>query len=312
MPSLKKPVVADLNAERFRPLSTPVRLWIIGGLFLAFLWSYWPVLLSLVDQWEKTPDYSHGYLVVPICAFMLWLKRDSLPESATSSLAWGGLLLLIIAGALRILGAYYYLEPVDGWSIPFWVGGAIWVVWGWPVFLWSAPALFFLFFMVPLPYSMESLLAQPLQSISTKMSAVILQSLLIPAVSESNTIVVGNQTLEVARACSGLRIFVGIAALAYVFLVMFKRPVWTRMLLLLAILPIALIANSMRIVSTGILYQFGLDETAKHLSHDIAGFVMIPLAASLFALFLAYLDRLFVPIQTIDATNLIRHQTGNV
>lgn len=293
-------------------MSTPTRLWIAGGLFFVFVWSYWPVFLTLVDQWEKTPDYSHGYLVVPIGAVLLWSRRSSCPKTSSSSFAWGGLLFLIIAGALRMLGAYYYLEPVDGWSIPFWVGGAIWAVWGWPVFLWTTPALLFLFFMVPLPYSMESMLAQPLQSISTKMSAVMLQSLLVPAIAESNTIVVGNQTLEVARACSGLRIFVGIAALAYVFLVLFRRPIWTKLLILLAILPIALIANSLRIVGTGILYQFGLDETAKHLSHDIAGFVMIPLAASMFALFLAYLDRLFVPITTVDATNLVRHQTGNV
>lgn len=220
--------------------------------------------------------------------------------------------MIVVAGTMRMLGAYYYLEPVDGWSIPFWVGGAIWSVWGRAVAKWAAPVLFFLFFMVPLPYTMESMLAQPLQAISTKLSAVLLQFMLVPAFAAGNTIVVGDQTLEVARACSGLRIFVGISALAYVFIVAFRRPVWTKIMILLAILPIALLANSLRIVATGVLYQFDLNETAKHLSHDVAGFVMIPLAAGMFALFLAYLDRLFVPVTTSNVTDLIRHQTSDV
>ena len=141
-----------------------------------------------------------------------------------------------------------------------------------------------LFFMIPLPYSIEQMLAQPLQAVSTKLSTGLLQCFLQPAVAEGNTIVLGDQTLEVARACSGLRIFMGIAAMAFAVMVLFPRSIFNKFMMVLSIIPITLLVNSLRIVATGLLYQVGYSEAAKRLSHDVAGWVMIPLAAALFGL----------------------------
>jgi exosortase len=212
---------------------------------------------------------------------------------------------------MRIVAARYFLFSLDGWSIPVWVAGLVLLVGGWRLLAWSLPGIVFLLFMVPIPYTLESVLARPLQAISTTVSTFVLQCLQQPAIAVGNTILLGSETLEVARACSGMRIFVGVAALAYVFLVLFPRPWTTRILLAAAVLPIALIANSGRIVLTGLLYQNGYSEMARGLSHDLAGWVMIPTAIVLFGLVLMYLDRLFVAMQTIDSRSLARASLGS-
>ncbi len=267
------------------------------------------MLLGLVDQWNRVPDYSHGFLVLPLAACFLWITRDTFP-GVEPQISWAGLLLIIVAGAIRFAGAWYYLEALQGWSIPVWITGYIWTFFGRQAIRWALPAVAFLFFMVPIPYSIENMLSRPLQLISTQMSLFVLQCLGQPAVAEGTTILLGENTLEVEQACSGMRIFFGIAALAYAFMILYKRPMWTRLMLLVAVLPIALLANSMRIVVTGLLYQMGLSETAKHISHDMAGWFMIPLAAAIFALCLLYLDKLFPPIRSMDVESLVRRQAS--
>jgi exosortase len=286
----------------------PMKLWIAAGLLGLFAWGYWPTLVDLVSQWQAIPDYSHGFLVVPIAIYFLYLRWDQRPP-VQSPAPLLGLTLMMAAGAMRVVAARYYLEPVDGWSIPLWVAGVVALLWGARTLWWAAAPLAFLVFMVPLPYTLENMMAGPLQSISTKISTVVLQLMLFPAISQGNTIVVGQETLEVARACSGLRIFMGIAAMAFAFLLLCPRPWLTRVILLVAILPIALLANSTRIVATGILYQFGWSQMARDLSHDLAGWFMIPLALALFGLTLVYLDKLFVETEAVDAASLVRHQT---
>jgi exosortase/archaeosortase family protein len=72
--------------------------------------------------------------------------------------------------------------------------------------------------------------------------------------------------------------------------------------MLLSTIPIALVANTARIVVTGMLYQFASSDAAKKFSHDVAGWVMIPLAAALFGLELLYLCRLTQDVEQVDVT----------
>ena len=158
---------------------------------------------------------------------------------------------------------------MDGWSILLWVGGAVWFLCGWRVFRWSLPSVVFLWFMVPLPFRLEHALSRPLQHAATSISCWILQCLGQPALSEGNIILLGNQQLDVEQACSGLRIFVGIVALAFVFVVLVRRTWWEKRYWWPSILPITLAANVTRIVVTGLLFQWIDGESAHQLSSMI-------------------------------------------
>jgi exosortase len=283
---------------------------LLTGLFLSvFAWSYWPTIVDMVQVWEREPDYSHGFLVIPLALFLLWMRRDLAPPW-TGRIAWPGLSLIALSIVIRAVGAWAYFDALDGWSIPIWIAGVVWLFFGWKIFAWSAPVIAFLWFMVPLPFRIEQGLSYPLQRLATKISTFVLQCLGQPALSEGNTILLGDAQLNVEQACSGMRIFLGIAALAFAYMIVVRRSWWERVLLLLAALPIALIANSSRIVVTGLLYQMVSGEAARHFSHDLAGWVMIPFAALLFALVLGYLRWLIRDVSVVDAGALLRAPGG--
>ncbi len=283
-------------------------LWAAFGVVAGtFLWAYWPTWLGIVRVWETQPDYSHGYFVVPVAAYILWARRDTFPGVSHAHRLWPGCFLLLLAGATRYAAARYYLEPLDGWSMLVWLTGIAWLLGGWRWARWSLPAIAFLSFMIPLPYRVERWMSEPLQGVATQLSTWCLQCLGLPALSEGNTILLGARTMEVEQACSGLRIFVGIAALAFAFMTLTRRGFWQQVLLAASVLPIALLANSARIVTTGMLYEFASDESAQRFSHDLAGWLMLPLAALMFAATLWYVDRLFPRTQILDVRTLMSH-----
>jgi exosortase len=272
---------------------------------VVLVWSYWPTWVSLVTLWEKEPDYSHGWFVIPIAAYLLWSFRDSMPPLRLQ-FSWGGVALLASTALVRVFARFAYFDFLDGWTIPLTALALAWVFGGRQWAYWALPALGFLFFMIPLPFRIENELSQPLQWIATNASCYTLQLLGQPAISEGTTILLGDQILEVERACSGLRIFMGVFALAYVYAVLVRRSWWERVLLVLAAVPIALIANAARIVATGLCFQWFSGETARHFSHDLAGYVMIVFAAGLFGLTLLYLRWLVQDAKTMDQASLQR------
>jgi exosortase len=285
-----------------------LKLGVAGVVVLAtFAWAYWPTLVELVSAWEREPDYSHGYFVVPLALFFLYARRETFPGWQWQ-LAWPGLVLIAMSVGIRIFGARYYVGPIDGWSILFWVAGVVWFLGGWRVLWWSAPSIAFLWFMIPLPWRVERWLSLPLQRIATTISCWALQCFGQPALAEGNVILINDYKLEVEQACSGLRIFVGIVALAFAYIVLVRRSWWERAFLLLSVLPVALVANATRIVATGLLNQYVSGEAAHKFTHDISGYVMIPFAAGLFALVLWYLGKLMREVEVIDIGEIARRE----
>lgn len=285
------------------------RQWAIRGAVLGavFVWAYWPTFVTLVKTWQRVPDYSHGFFVPVMAILILWIRRGQFPGLASTG-RWPGLVLIALSVTLRAVSATLYIDSIEGWSLVLWVGGAVWLLGGWRVFRWALPAVAFLLFMVPLPFSLEHTLSLRLQGMVTEMSAWVLQTLGQPALTEGNTILVGNVQLEVEQACSGLRIFLGVIALAYLYFVLVPRAWWERVVLLLSIVPIALISNSTRIVATGLLNLYVSGEAAHKFTHDIAGLVMIPFAAGLFALVLWYLGALVREVERMDVKTMVRRE----
>ena len=287
---------------------SPLGLLAAGGLvMLSLCWAYWPTLLETFAAWVKEPDYSHGFLVAPLAAFFLYLRRDELTRADLRPSAVGVVLLLTCL-LLRFAAGFYFLQPLDRWTIPLWIMGCVWVLFGPACLRWALPSIVFLWFMFPLPYTAESLLSVPLQSLATKLSGASLLILGLPVLAEGNTLWIGDEQLFVEDACSGLRIFVGIFALAFAFIIFSRWPWWQKALTLVAALPIAIISNVLRIVGTGLLYHWVSGEAGRHFSHDFSGLVMIPIAAAMFWLFVKYLDRLLPEVETVSPTRHLQSQ----
>lgn len=258
-----------------------ILLWLAIFAVAAFVYAYWPTLGKLVELWNSSDDYQHGYLVAPLAVLFLWLRRESFPRDKLKP-QLTGLLLVLLAGVARWVSARLYYPEIDGWTIPLWIAGAVALLGGWRLLAWSWPAIAFLWFMVNLPERVERGLSLPLQNVATACSTWILQCLGAPAVRQGTTILLGAEQLEVERACSGLRIFYGIGALAIATVIVFRPPWWQRLVMAVSIAPVAVFANVLRVVSTGETYLFSADEVVRNRAHDIWGLLMIPLAVVMF------------------------------
>lgn len=284
----------------------PAKLAVAGLCLAVGAWAYWPTMLELVTIWIRQPDYSHGFLVIPLAVVILWVRRSAYPGlGATSPLL--GLALLGASLLTRFVGARYFLSSLDGWSIVPWMAAMVAIVGGWPLLRWSLPSIGFLLFMVPLPFRLENELSYPLQRVATKLSTAALQLLGQPAFSEGNTILLGDYRLNVERACSGLRLFMSTLALTYAYVFIVRRGWWEKMILVLAAVPAAIVSNMARIVATGLTYQLSGSPQLTKVVHDyIAGYGMILLAAGLFWLLLWYLSKLIHEEEVMDVALLVR------
>ncbi|MFM9961955.1 MAG: exosortase/archaeosortase family protein [Planctomycetaceae bacterium] len=257
------------------------------------VWSYWPTLCGLMARWNSDPTYSHGFLVPFVAAAMIWQRR-SLPVPSESSQPLLGLSLIAASLVLRVIGARFYFEALEWLSILPCVAG-ICVVCGGELSLRRAwPGIVFLVFLLPLPYRLEVALAGPLRSVATLVSTYSLQTLGYPAVAEGNVIVVGTARVGVAEACSGLRMLVSFFAVSAAVATFVKRPAWERGLIVLSAVPIAVLCNVSRVTITAALYETIGADLAHRLFHDLAGWLMMPLALGLLGIELWILSRLLV------------------
>jgi exosortase len=269
--------------------------WLLIAAALAgcLAWAYWPTFAEMANRWRHEAQYSHGYLVPFFAAFLLWARRDRL-ANVTPEPSWWGLALIGLAGLMRLVAALFYLSALDGLSILPFVGGLCLLLGGWGFFKVAWPAVAFLAFMLPLPFTLETWLSGPLQRIGTVASTYTLQTLGFPALSEGNVIRVKEHTIGVVEACSGLSMLMIFFALATAFvLVVPRRPLDTAILVVSAV-PIAIIANIARITVTAILYEMANSKLAEDFFHTFAGWLMMPLALLLLALEVWILNHLLV------------------
>jgi exosortase len=267
------------------PVRVPSRSWrptvpvVLAALFgVALLWMYGPALREMVDRWRVDPRYSHGFLVPLFSAFLLWYRRDMLAQARLQPRWWG--LLLVAAGlALDLGGVRYHFGWFEGASLMLALAGLCVLVGGWPVLRWAWPAIGFLFFMIPLPYRVERAVGQPLQWMATQASTYILQTIGLPAVAEGNIVLLKDDIrVNVAEACNGLGMLMMFFAYASAAALIIDRPMLDRVLILLSAAPIAVLANILRISATGLLYVTAGSEWAQAVYHDLAGWLMMPLA----------------------------------
>ncbi|MCX7396087.1 MAG: exosortase [Planctomycetales bacterium] len=244
------------------------------------VWAYWPALVSLVEAWQSDPDYNHGFLVIPISLWLLWHRRDRITVTELHP-SWWGIGLIAVSGLIRWFGAEFFIVQFEVWSIPLWIAGVVLLFGGWKLLKWSAGPIGFLWFMMPLPSSMTNFVSLPLQKISAVISTWTLHLFAQPAVRSGTTISLGEQFMDVQRACSGLRIVYGILALAVAYVVLMRPQRLRAVVLLASAVPVAVLANSARVTATGLLFLVVSGEKAHQYAHDFAGMLMLPMAVGL-------------------------------
>jgi exosortase len=255
---------------------------IIAGLLL---WLYIPTLSHLVGQWWSDPNFSHGFFVPLFSGFVIWQERSRLTGLALRPSWWG---MLFLAFGLCVLivgqmGAELFLSRL---SMLIVLAGLVVLFLGWSFFRALLFPWAFLLLMIPIPAIIFNQIAFPLQLLASKVASTTLPWMGVPVLREGNVIILPSMALEVADACSGIRSLMSLTTLAVIYGYLMERKVGARVLLALASIPIAVAANSLRVVGTGLLVQYWDPDKAQGFFHEFQGWLMF--VASLVMLYLLH------------------------
>jgi exosortase len=278
-------------------------LWALAATLLVLALTYASNFRDLSWYWFGDPNYSHGPLVVPIAALILWRRLSTAKEKLTpntSATAYWGWVLLAVVLTLRVIAFEQNVQWSENATIVPAIACLTWIFGGWPLLRQAWPAIVFLLFMFPLPQSVNNSISLPLQEIATIGSCFLLQLSQIWVVQQGNTIHLTTKTheierLEVAAACNGLSMLMTLAATVTATIIVIPLPTWKRITILASAVPIALVSNILRIVATGWCYYYFPGPKAKEWAHDISGWLMMPLALVLIGLELRILSWLVPP-----------------
>lgn len=269
-------------------------LWLTSLVLIGYL--CWPSFRGLNERWGSDPRYSHGYLVPIFSAFLLWYRRDLLHVDLFRP-SWWGLIPVFVGSVLKVVGGAYFLTWFDDVSLVFILFGLVLLFGGWPMLRWAWPSVAFLFFMIPLPARAEYALGYPLQVLATRGSTFALETFGLPAVAEGFVITMDEVRIGVVEACNGLGMLVMFFAYATAAVFLIKRPVIDKVVIMISAIPIALLANIARITLTGLLHTLVGGDVADHFYHDLAGWLMMPMALLAFWFELTLLDWLFIEVE---------------
>lgn len=259
--------------------------WQAAVITALLLWIYAPTLTHLIGQWWDDPNFSHGFFVPLFSAFVVWQERSRLAR-ITPRPSWWGLLFLGCGLCVLVvgqMGAELFLSRL---SLLIVLGSLIVLFLGWNYFRALLFPWAFLLLMIPIPAIVFNELTFPLQLLASKVASTTLPWMGVPVLREGNVIILPAMALEVAEACSGIRSLMSLATLAVIYGYLMERRVAVRVLLAVASIPIAVAANSLRIVGTGLLVQYWDPDKAQGFFHEFSGWLIF--VVSLLLLYLLH------------------------
>jgi exosortase len=234
---------------------------------------YLPVLIDLVVDWYQDDNYSHGFLILPIAAWLIWRKRNELAETPTKMNNFGllmaiGSLFLLIAGTA---GAEYFTARVSFVGLLF---SLCLYFFGWQFTRKIWFAFFFMLFMIPIPYVIYYAATFPMQLLASKVAGVVLNAIGLPLIRQGNILHIPNYTLEVAEACSGIRSLFSLLALGALFAYFTQDNKFKAVFLFLATVPIAIAGNVFRVTVTALGAHTVSIKFAEGTLHEISGLIV--------------------------------------
>lgn len=254
--------------------------WPLALLLLPIVWLFAAILARLASDWWNDPNFSHGFFVPLFSAYVIWRSRQRLATLPVAP-SWFGL--VVISGSMAtvivgVLGAELFLSRS---AFVFLLAGMVIYFLGWRWFRELLFPLAFLLLMIPIPAILFNQVAFPLQLLASQIASVLLGLFGVPVLREGNMIHLPHMALEVVEACSGIRSLVSLVTLAIIYGYFMDRGFVRRALLALGAIPIAVLANALRVMGTGLLGHFWDPEKAEGFFHTFSGLVIFSISLAL-------------------------------
>jgi exosortase len=256
---------------------------------------YFPVLKIMAGEWFIDEDMGHAIFVPIVAGYVIWKTRDRIAAQPVKPNLWGFAFILwgfaqLIVGTL---GAEFFVARS---SFIVSLLGVVLVVAGTKVAKSMAFPFVLLLFSLRMPLFIYSKITLPLQMFASSVAASVLNLVGIPTLREGNVLTLPSQQLSVVEACSGIRSLISLTFLAVVYAYFFDHRVWMRTALLLAAIPITIVANAARVTITGILSEYN-KELAQGIYHSFEGWVIFMVALGILILAHQGISRFYDAVQ---------------
>jgi len=277
---------------------TYIKMAIIGVLFCLLFRNE---IVLLVGRWVSDSSWSHGFLIPLFSLYFVQQHRKEIlnAEARPNYLGLVFLLCLVVFYPLNIVHFQYgYLRSICMIGT---LGAIVFFLGGWRLIRHTWLPISFLVFAVPLPVRYYVRFTMPMRHLAAAVASRLMS--VVPGLDAMASgvvidVVYKGQRLEhglnVAEACSGMRLLMAFVALGVAMAYLYYRPAWQRVVLLASTIPIAVFCNVVRVTVTGFIYVLIGPEYAQGIYHDFLGLSMLPLAFGLYGLLAWFMSSLFV------------------
>jgi exosortase len=217
----------------------------------ALVLCYAATLGGMARQWWTDEDMGYGFLVPFVIGWIVWRERGRWRSLPMNPSAWGFAVLALAAclqiasalGAGLFAGALGFVLSVVG--LVLLLLGFAWLR------AWTFPLLLTLF-MLPKLAIVYNQITLPLQLLATRLAGGMLSTAGFMVLRDGNILNVAGHSISVVEACDGIRYLLPLGFLALVFAYSAGAKSWIRMAMLCAAIPIAIIANALRVAFSGL------------------------------------------------------------
>jgi len=240
-------------------------------------------LMELEHRWSTQEEYSHGYLVPVVAAYMLWARRRAIMTNLGRP-SWTGIILIVIALGMHAVGELSAISVLSQVAFVLTLLGISLAVGGFPLFKIVVVPIVFLLFAIPLPYFVDATLSLQLQLISSQLGVFFINLFGIPVYLDGNVIDMGTYKLQVVDACSGLRYLYPLLSLSFIAGYLFHAQFWKRAVVFLSAIPITILMNGFRIGVVGYMVDRFGPQAPDGFLHLFEGWVIFIACAILLAI----------------------------
>ncbi len=281
-------------------------------IFLLFYYLFNNEIKNIVERWITDPSWSHGFLISFFSLYFINQHKKEILNLRTKPNYLGLVFMLcaIVFYPLNVVHFRYgYLKPIDMIAT---LGTIVLFLGGWKLVKYLWLPVVYLIFAVPLPQRFYFAVTMPMRMLASRVSTV-LMNLVDGMDATANGVIIDvfyngqrlEPSLNVAEACSGMRLLMAFLALGVAMAYLHYRPMWQRIILLATTIPIAIFCNIVRVAVTGFIYVLGNPKYAQGIFHDGLGMMMLLLAFALYSAIAWFMSSLFIDEDNVVVEDVV-------
>jgi exosortase len=289
-----------------------VKVLIIGALFY---YLFRGEIRRIVHRWLTDSSWSHGFLIPFFSLYFINQAKSKILNLQTKPNYLGLFFLMCCLGFYPFVIYVLRLGYPASVLMILTLGSVVLFLRGWGLVKCTWLAITYLVFAIPLPPWLYREVTIPMRILAAQVAAVLLNFVTGMEANASGVVIDViykgvrlEPALDVAEACSGMRLLMAFLALGVAMAYLHYRPIWQRIILLASTIPIAILCNIVRVTVTGFIYILIHPKYAQGIYHDFLGMAMLPLAFGFYGFLAWFMSSLFVEETEVAENIVIRRQ----